>query len=134
MNHLLEKRQSRFDGHAGFRKADRNDGLRQIGALAYPKCFSVQCRARTFLAAPHFIANRIVNHADNDFALEAQRNRNAEVRDAVEIIHGAIERIDDPLMLARLIADDSFFAVKRVLGKFFEQRIRDQLLRFDINL
>src|SRR5205807_746978 len=31
-------------------------------------------------------------------------------------------------MLARLIADDSFFAVKRMLGKLFEQRLCDQLL------
>ena len=43
------------------------------------------------------------------------------MRYAVEIIHGAIKWIDNPLMLGRLIARNSFFAVKRVLGKFFEK-------------
>ncbi len=39
----------------------------------------------------------------------------------VEIIHGAIQRIDDPLVFAGLITHDSFFTVKRVLGKLFEK-------------
>ena len=47
----------------------------------------------------------------------AQRDRNAKMRDAVEIVHGAVERIDHPLMLAGLIADDSFFAIERVLAE-----------------
>ena len=41
--------------------------------------------------------------------------------DAVEIIHGAIQRIDNPLVFAGLIAHHSFFTVKRVLGKLFEK-------------
>ncbi len=81
-----------------------------------------------FCAAPHFIANRIVNNADNDFARETQRDRDAEMRNAVEIIHGAIERIDDPLVFAGLVAHDSFLAVKRMLGKFFQKQLGDQLL------
>ena len=52
----------------------------------------------------------------------AQRNRNAKVRNAVKIINGAIKRVDDPLVLAGLIADDSFFAIKCVTGKFFEKQ------------
>ena len=55
------------------------------------------------------------------------------MRNAVIIIHRAIERIDHPLKFARLIADDSFFAVECVLRKFFEQRLRDQFLRADID-
>jgi hypothetical protein len=45
------------------------------------------------------------------------------MRDAVEIIDGAIKWIDHPLMLGRLVADNSFFAVKRMPGKFFEKRV-----------
>ena len=55
------------------------------------------------------------------------------MRNAVIIIHRSIERIDHPLKFARLIADDSFFAVERVLRKFFEQRLRDQFLRADVD-
>src|SRR6202011_4695498 len=36
-------------------------------------------------------------------------------------------------MLARLIAHDSFFAVKRVFGKLFQQRLGDELLRLDVD-
>src|SRR5213082_189443 len=55
------------------------------------------------------------------------------MRNAVIIIHRSIERIDHPLKFARLIADDSFFAVECVLRKFFEQRLRDQFLRADVD-
>ena len=40
---------------------------------------------------------------------------------AIEIIHGAIQGIDDPLVFAGLITHDSFFTVKGVLGKLFEK-------------
>ena len=56
------------------------------------------------------------------------------MRDAVEIIYRPIERIDHPLKFARLIADDSFFAVKRVLRKMAEQNFRDQILREHVDL
>src|SRR5437016_8254136 len=55
------------------------------------------------------------------------------MRNAVIIIHRSIERIDHPLKFACLIADDSFFAVECVLRKFFEQRLRDQFLRADVD-
>src|ERR1041385_7926243 len=56
------------------------------------------------------------------------------MRNAVEIIHRAIERIDDPLMIAGLISPDTFFAVKRVAGEFVEKQFTDQLLRLNIDL
>src|SRR4029077_6623087 len=55
------------------------------------------------------------------------------MRNSVVIIHRSIERIDHPLKFARLIADDSFFAVECVLRKFLEQRLRDQFLGPDID-
>ena len=112
------------DGHAGLGKSDRHDRLRQIGPLAHAKSRAVQRRFAAFLHRPQFVAHRIVNHADNNFALATQRDRNAKMRDAVKIIHRAIERIDHPLIIARLVADNSFFAVKRVLGKFLQAAIR----------
>ena len=53
---------------------------------------------------------------------------------AVEIIYGSIQRIDNPLMIAGLISHDPFFAVKRVGRKFFEKQVADQLLRLNIDL
>src|SRR5437588_4966628 len=94
---------------------------------------AVQARLFSFLDAPNFLAHRVVNHADDDFALESERNRNAEVGDSIEIIHSAVQWIDNPFMLARLVADDSFFAIKRVLWKLLEQKIADQLLRLNVD-
>ena len=56
------------------------------------------------------------------------------MRNAVEIIHGAVERIDDPLMIAFLIAHNSFLAIKRMLRKFFQERFGDQFLGPHIDL
>ena len=90
-------------------------------------------RLAAFLRGPEFLAHRIVNYPDDDFALEAQRNRNAKMRNAVKIIHRAVERIDDPLMIAFLIAHNSFLAIKRMLGKFFQERFGDQFLSAHID-
>src|SRR6266436_3866918 len=56
------------------------------------------------------------------------------MRNAVEIIHRAVQRIDDPLMIAGLIPHDTFLAVKRMSGKFVEKQFADQLLRLNIDL
>ena len=96
--------------------------------------FAVQARAFAFLATPHLVAHRIVNHAHDDLAFETQRDRSAKVRDAIKIIHGAVERIDDPLVLARLVADDSLFTVERMVRKLFEQQIGNQLLHAHVDL
>jgi hypothetical protein len=55
------------------------------------------------------------------------------VRDLVKIIHRAVERIDDPLMLACLIAHHAFFAVKRVLRKLLQQYLGDQFLGLNVD-
>jgi hypothetical protein len=56
------------------------------------------------------------------------------MRNAIEIIHGAIKWIDDPLVVAGLITYDSFFAVKRVFWKFFEKQLGNQFLCLNIDL
>ena len=56
----------------------------------------------------------------------------AEVRDAVEIVHGAVERIDDPLELAVLIAADAFLAKDGVVGEAFQEHLGDEVLGFHV--
>ena len=68
------------------------------------------------------------------FVPAAQRDRNAEVRDRVEIIHRAVDRIDDPLPLARLISRDALLAKDRVIGKRTEQDFRDERLRAHVEI
>ena len=56
------------------------------------------------------------------------------MRNAVKIIHRAVQWIDNPLMIAGLISHDAFLAVKGVGGEFVEKQFADQLLRLDIDL
>src|SRR3954451_7777383 len=55
------------------------------------------------------------------------------MRNAIKIINGAVERIDYPLVVAGLIADDSLFAVQRVGGKLGDQKIGNELLALDVD-
>ena len=71
-----------------------------------------------------------MNHAHHNFAGDAQRDRHAEVRNAIEKIHRAIDRVDDPLPVGVLVASDALLAVERVAGPRAEQDAGDQLLRF----
>ena len=82
----------------------------------------------------NFLAHRIIDDPGKDFILlpATHRDRSAEVRDAVEIIHRAVERIDDPLELARLIATDAFLAVDRVVREACEEDPRDEVLRLHV--
>ena len=52
---------------------------------------------------PKFVARRIVDDADDDLAAFAQRDAYAKVRDSVKKVQGAVDRIDDPLEVARLL-------------------------------
>ena len=51
------------------------------------------------------------------------------MRNAVKIIYCPVEWIDDPLVIAFLVAHNSFFSVKRMLGKSVQERFGDQFLR-----
>src|SRR4051812_44233187 len=64
----------------------------------------------------------------------AQRDGDAEVRDAVEVIHRAVDGVDDPLVGAGLVSGDAFLAEDRVLRKAGEQHARDEILRTDVEL
>ena len=75
----------------------------------------------SLLSAPDFVSHRIVNHSGNDFALEANAIDTQKCGMPVEIIHRAIQRIDHPLVFARLVAHNSFFAVKGVMRKLFKK-------------
>ena len=59
----------------------------------------------------------------------AQRDRDAEMRDAVEEIHRAIDGIDDPLEGAGLVAGDAFLAIDGVIREVLQEQAGDELLR-----
>src|ERR1043166_5306418 len=134
VDHFLKQGQIPINHLTSLGEPDRDDGFAQFGAFADPEVFAVQTRVFAFLDTPHFVAHGIVNHTYDDLPFETQGDRNAKVRDTIKIIHGAVERIDHPLVIARLVADDSLFAVERVVRKLFEQQICNQLLHAHVDL
>jgi hypothetical protein len=75
----------------------------------------VEKRALPLLGDEHLINRRIVDQAGDHGAVALERHRNCEVRDAVQEIGGAIERIDDPRMaLVAAFATATFFTEKTV--------------------
>ena len=51
---------------------------------------AVRCRGEGL------VAGRVVDDADGRDAVDDQADRHAEERDAVGVVHGAVERVDDP--------------------------------------
>ena len=74
-----------------FGKPDRDDPSARSARFAYAKRELFKRRLCALLPLPTFVRASDRNDTDNNFALTAQRNRNAEMGDAVEIIHRAIE-------------------------------------------
>jgi len=84
---------------------------------------------------PELISHRIVNYADNDFTLFSQGDGNAEVRDAIEVIDGPINRIDDPLKIGGMVFSASPSSPDDgVVWETSPEAIRDQRLRANIKL
>src|SRR5207244_6743524 len=124
MNHLLEQREICVDRLAGLGEPDRDHCFSKVRAVAYVNGIAIELWSFAFLPLPHFPADWVVNNTDHDLIAEAQRNRAAKMWNPIEIIHGAIKRIDDPLVLAGLITPGSFFAIKRGFWNSFENRLR----------
>src|ERR1700687_3838546 len=88
----------------------------------------VQERALAAFGDKHLVVGRIVDQAGDDRALALKRDRDGELRNAVQKIGGAVERIDDPgVALVGALALAAFLADKAVtgprLGKFGQQRL-----------
>src|SRR5829696_6944063 len=80
------------------------------------------------LSQKHLVSRRIVDQSRDDDAFTLQRHRDGELRNAVQEIRGAIERVDDPQMrrVAAFVAA-AFLTDKAVarprLGEFLAQHL-----------
>ena len=74
-------------------------------------------RALAALGDEQVFVRRVVNQAGDDGAFAFERDRDRKVRDAVEEIGGAVERIDDPAVrLVRAFMHAAFLAEEAVAG------------------
>src|SRR6185369_9963926 len=77
----------------------------------------VEKGALAALGGEQVVVRRVVDKAGNDRAFALKRDRDGEVRDAVQEIGGAVERVDDPGMgLVGAVMASAFLAQKAVAG------------------
>ena len=88
----------------------------------------VEERALAALGDEKLVGDRIVDHARDDRALALQPDRDGELRDAVQEIGGAVERIDDPgvgrvgaVVAAAFLAEEAVAGPR--LGQFGAERL-----------
>src|SRR5690606_4121449 len=101
----------------------------EFGAGAGADRFAVEHRHAALLDGPSLADDRVVDDADHDLAGDAEGDGDAEMGDAVEEIHRAVDGIDDPLAVAVGVAAEAFLAVEGVAGAGAEENVLDELLR-----
>ncbi|CEG09415.1 hypothetical protein BN961_02841 [Afipia felis] len=75
-----------------------------------------------------FIAG-IVDHAGDDRALALQGDRDRELRNAVQEVRGAVERVDDPCVaLVGALAGAAFLAEEAIAGARLDEVVVEHLL------
>src|SRR5215469_4010287 len=75
-------------------------GIAEVAPRRDAKAPVVEIGAHPLLRPEHLVARRLIDDAGDDLALALQGDRDAEMRDAVEEVERAVERIDKPAMLA----------------------------------
>src|SRR6185437_12270812 len=107
-----------------------DDGFVELRAGSDPDALLVQERTFAALGEKRVVVGRIVDEAGDDRAFALERNRNGEVRNAVQEIGGAVERIDDPCVRSvGAFAAAAFLAEKAVAGARFDQFLIERFFR-----
>ncbi len=80
--------------------AAADHAVRQHLAGADADAAIVEEGAATLFRRVEFIGRRVEDYAGDDLAIALQRDRDGKLRDAVQEVCRAVERIDDPAMRA----------------------------------
>jgi hypothetical protein len=104
-------------------------------ALADPNAAAIQLRTATATGGEFFATNRIEHDRMFELAAIFARNRHREMRNAVNEVGGAVERVDDPAIFGIAGATAaSFFAEECVIGVGFSQQRNNFALGCSIDL
>jgi hypothetical protein len=95
---------------------------------------AIQRRPRAQRGGEHLVAAGIVNRANSDRALATERNRHAEIRDALDEVQAAADRVDDPELVGiegeRLVVG-SLLGQNPEAGCFAPQHVQDGVLHLE---
>src|ERR1051326_3233634 len=123
----------RLAGAAAGRQTGADNRLGELPTRRYSEPAVVQIGAGALLGPIHLVAGRLVDHPGDDFAVAFERDRDREMRDAVQKIGRAIEGIDDPTV-ARVAARDlaPSFEQEAVAGASAVQLVPQRALGFQV--
>ena len=82
-----------------YRETGGDQAFVHVDAFGNANTAVVQERAHATAGGEHVVTVRVVNHRLLDLAAVCQRDGNAVLRVAVNEVGGAIDRVDDPLVL-----------------------------------
>jgi hypothetical protein len=108
------------------RKAGAEQGVLQ-GVVADSHAPVVHLRAGATRGGEHLLPDRIVDQPRFQPVLVAETDGNGEVRNAVQEVGGAVQRIDDPLILVLAVLFAAFLGQNTVVGIGLAQNL-DNLL------
>ena len=101
---------------AQMRQAAGDDGIGKALARRDPDALVVEERALAALGDEELVVRRIIDDAGNDRARALKPDRHREMRNAVQEIGGAIERVDDPAVgLVAALMRAAFLTEKAVI-------------------
>ena len=83
-----------LEGHAG-----RDHAIGEVLPRRHPEPPVVQEGAAAALGREELVGDRVVDQRRVQLSLPLERDRDGELRDAVQEVGGAVERVDDPAVL-----------------------------------
>ncbi|GAE55469.1 hypothetical protein XPR_2104 [Xanthomonas arboricola pv. pruni MAFF 301420] len=106
----------------------------QVLAFGDADAAVVEHRAGAAAGGEQLVAQRVEDHRVGGLAVFHQRDRYAVMREAAQIVAGAVQRIDDPGVAATLATlHAAFFAEHGVLGVAALEFLDDDLLGIGID-
>src|ERR1022692_100480 len=111
------------------RQSAGDHGVGEALAAGDADALLIHERTLALLGDEHLVVRRIVDQAGNNRVLALERDRDRELRNAVQKIGGAVERVDDPAVrLVGALARTSFLAEKAVTGPRLGELLVQRLL------
>src|SRR5439155_19670806 len=109
-------------GAAAKRHPRADQRFAELAARRDPEAPVVDIRAGALFGPEHLVAGRLVDETGDDLAVALQGDRDCEMRDAVEKIGRAVERVDDPaVMRVAAFAGAAFLEQEAVAGAGAQQ-------------
>src|SRR6478752_589173 len=114
---------------AGVREGAGDHRVPDPSAPRHPQPLIVQEGALAAFGGEHLIGRGIIDKSGNDRAVALECDRNCKVRDAMQKVHRAVDRIDDPAVgLVAALPHSAFLADEGVAGaRLFELLPHDLL-------